>query len=155
MGQYLQMGIVYRASVSRETMNALSLREEKLLDELNKKNDMSLFDCHEHDDVIDFMLKEAIVLEQLHSFMQSQFSLYSRNDREVVEVFKEAVSAVSELSSLRELIELAEKNSFHCLQNSRIDESIKITPWNSLRLNSSMIVLFVKASYTWSNTIPS
>lgn len=70
MGQYLQLGIVHHILIEKDKANEAGLSVNNLRDKLNEEMDMSLFDCHVNDNEISFVIKEAVVLEQLHGFMK-------------------------------------------------------------------------------------
>lgn len=141
MGQYLQLGIIHNLAVSKEKMKALGLTFEKLKNELNKEVDLALYDFFENDDVINFVLKESIVMQQLCSFLRFQYSLYNQD---ADSNFESAIQEISELSNLQEVIELAEEKRFPCFQNNRILHNIQVSHWKSLRVEVSLFVLFVE-----------
>ncbi|MEK4339113.1 hypothetical protein [Brevibacillus sp. FSL L8-0710] len=142
MGQYLQLGIVHRLSVSKEKMNSMGLSVEKVKDELNKEVDMALYDLDENDDLVNFMLKDSIVMEQLGNFLQYQYSLYDQNEDSH---FESAIQAISEMSYLQQIVGLAEEKRFPCFQNNRIVHDIQVSNWKSLRVEISLFVLFVES----------
>lgn len=141
MGQYLQLGIVHRLSVSKEKMNSMGLSVERVKDELNKEVDMALYDLDENDDLVNFVLKDSIVMEQLGNFLQYQYSLYDQNEDSH---FESAVQAISEMSNPKQIFELAEEKRFPCFQNNRIVHNIQVSHWKSLRVEISLLVLFVE-----------
>lgn len=144
MGQYFQLGIIHHMVVNKERMNALNLSVDNLWDKLNEELDMSLFNCHQDDHEVSFIIKEKIVFEELIDFMKLQFSLYDQN-KDDREIFDSALREISKLSSLQEIVELAEEKRFHCFQNSRINDAIQVSPWgSSLLYEVSMFTLFVE-----------
>lgn len=76
---------------------------------LSKEIDVSLFDVKETEEHIRFTIKEAIVLKQLHGFMQHLFSFY---DKSYQEDFVFALTETESKQSLAEIVELAKEKKF-------------------------------------------
>lgn len=143
MGQYLQMGICYRMEIDKKSMDRLDLTYEKLVNELNKQIDMSLFNCGETQDKLTFEIKES-VLEQLQEFMQFQYSLYPQK-KPYIDCFKLSVELIGGLSSFQEIIQVAEEKNLPCFQSNVITNEIKVLPWGYwLKIDISMLVFFVE-----------
>lgn len=143
MGQYLQMGIGYRMEIDKKRLDKLGVTLEKLVIELNKHFDMSLYDFNETHNEIIFEIKEFVVLEQLQEFMKFQYSLYSQ-EKPYVDCFKLATEMIRELSSLQEIVEVAEEGRIPCFQSSKVTDEIKVSAWDWLKVDISLFVLFVE-----------
>lgn len=142
MGQYLQMGICYRLEIDKKRLDKIGVTFEKLSNELNKHFDLSLYDSSETQNEIIFEIKESIVFEQLQEFMQFQYSLYSQ-EKPYIDCFKSVVRNIDELSSFQEIVQVAEEGNFPCFQSNIIIDEIKISAWDWLEIEISMLVLFV------------
>lgn len=142
MGQYLQMGICYRLEVDKKRLDKLEVTLERLINELNKHLDITLYEINEtHKEVI-FEIKESVVLE-LQGFMQSQYSMYSQEEP-YIDCFKSAVETIGSLSSFQEIVQVAGEGNFPCFQSNIITDEIKISTWNWLEIEISMFVFFVE-----------
>lgn len=137
------MGIGYRLEIDKERLDKLGLTIEKLLNELNKQMDLSLFNRGETQEKIVFEIKESIVLEQLQGFLKFQYSLYSQ-EKTYVDYFKLAIETIGGLSSLQDIVELAEETRFPCFQSNMMTDEIKISAWSWLEIDISMFVFFVE-----------
>lgn len=143
MGQYLQMGICYRLEVDKKRLDKLEFTLEGLINELNKHLDITLYEINEtHEEVI-FEIKETVALEQLQEFMQYQYSMYPQEQWDT-DCFESASVMIAELSSLKELVELAEEGRFPCFQSNIITDEVKVSAWDSLRVEFSMLVFFIE-----------
>lgn len=142
MGQYLQLGICHRITVDKERLQKFGLTENDVAAKLSEKMDMSLFTCHEHEEKIQFMLKESVVLEQLHDFLQGQFSMYPAKEDQ--EQFNSTLMKISNMQSMQEIVELAEGKALRYFQSSDIYEHIKAGPWDRMRLTLSLFVFFLE-----------
>lgn len=143
MGQYLQMGICYRMEIDKKRLNKLGATFEKLAIELNKDFDLSLYDINETQDEIIFVIKQSVILEQLQNFMQFQYSMYPQEQWDT-DCFESVSEMIGELSSLKELVELAGEGRFPCFQSNIITDEVKVSAWDSLRMEFSMFVFFVE-----------
>ena len=143
MGQYLQMGICYRMEVDKNRLERLGVTLEKLMNELNKHCNLSLYHLKETPDGVICEIKESVVLEQLQEFMRYQFSMYPQ-EQPYIDCFKSVTEMIGELSSLQEIVELASEQRFPCFQSSIITDEIKVSAWDWLRVEISMFVFFVE-----------
>lgn len=142
MGQYLQMGICYRLEVDKKRLDKLEVTLERLIKELNKHLDITLYEINEtHEEVI-FEIKESVVLE-LQGFMEFQYSMYPQ-EQQYIDCFKSAVETIGGLSSFQEIVQVAEEGNFPCFQSNVIIDEIKISAWNWLEIEISMFVFFVE-----------
>jgi hypothetical protein len=143
MGQYLQLGICHRIDISKRNIDKLGVTLEQIKETLSEKMDISLYECMETDEQVQFILKESIALNELHGFLQQQFALYPQ-DKSDTQYFDEALNSVSKASSLMEIEELAQSKSMHCFQYSRISDEIKVSSWHKVHLDFSLFVMFVE-----------
>lgn len=143
MGQYLQMGICYRMEVDKNRLERLGVTLEKLANELYKHLDLSLYDSSETQNSIIIEIKESVVLEQLHEFIQYQYSMYPQEQSYIV-CFKSAVETIGGLSSFQEIVQVAEEGNFPCFQSNVITDEIRISAWDWLEIEISMFVFFIE-----------
>lgn len=143
MGQYLQMGICYQMEVDKKRLEKLEITLERLIKELNKDFDLSLYDLNENQDEIIFVIKESVVLEQLQKIMQYQYSMYLQEQWDT-DCFESASEMIGRLSSIQEIAELAEEKRFPCFQLNTVSKEVRVSHWNSLRVKFSMWVFFVE-----------
>jgi hypothetical protein len=143
LGQFLQMGICNRIVIEKERMNKLGISIEKVIETLNKEMDMSLFEQRETEEQFIFTISESIVLEELHEFLQFQFSLY-KQEQPYKECFDSVLKVISQRSSLKEIEEVAKNKSFPCFQRSAIDDEIMVNEWYWLRIEYSIWLMFAE-----------
>ncbi|MCC3377712.1 hypothetical protein, partial [Cohnella sp. REN36] len=109
------------------------------INELNKHLDITLYEINEtHEEVI-FEIKETVALEQMQEFMQYQYSMCPQEQWDT-DCFESASEMMGELSSLKELVELAEEGRFPCFQSNIITDEVKVSAWDLLRVEFSMLV---------------
>ncbi|MCM3591232.1 hypothetical protein EN829_033710 [Mesorhizobium sp. M00.F.Ca.ET.186.01.1.1] len=135
MGQYLQAGICYQL-VIRKREFADVITTEQLCEELNKEFDISLFDVEETDEHVRFLIKEAVVLEQLHDFMQQQFSLY---DGGYVDIFESILSKISQKKSLTEIIDFAKEKKSRFFNETDVYQHFTVLSWKSIGVKVSLL----------------
>ncbi|MDP4096391.1 hypothetical protein OIN60_06365 [Paenibacillus sp. P96] len=140
MGQYLQLGICHSVTVDKEQLKQHGLAESDVAMKLGEKMDMALFTCHEAEETVRFTLRESIVLEQLHDFLQGQYSMYPAEGDQ----FNPILIKLSKMQSMQEIVELAERQTLQHFQNNSIYEYIEAGPWNRVRLRLSLFVFFIE-----------
>ncbi len=139
MGQYLQAGICYQIVIGkREFTDVLTV--EQLFEELNKEIDLSLFNLEDTNEHVRFVIKEGIVLEQLHEFMEHQFSLYNAAYKDE---FATVLSEISKKKSLATIIELAKEKQFRFFQESDVLQHFTVFSWKRVGVKVSMLTFFV------------
>lgn len=143
MGQYLQLGICHRMVVGKEQMEQLKLTKEDIMKKLADRMDMSLFTSQENEEVLYFTLKESVILEQLHGFLQEQFAFYPSTEERVHLDF--TLTKLASLQSMQELVKLAEEKSLQNFQSSTIYVYMEAGPWlHQLRLSLSLFLFMVE-----------
>ncbi|MFC0212099.1 hypothetical protein ACFFK0_06460 [Paenibacillus chartarius] len=135
MGQYLQAGICYQI-VIRKREFADIITTEQLCEELNKEIDISIFNPEETNEHVRFVIKEEIVLEQLHDFMEHQFSLYNAAYQDE---FSTVLSEISKKKSLATIIELAKEKQFRFFQESDVLQNFTVLSWKSIGVKVSLL----------------
>ncbi|CAM5779220.1 hypothetical protein [Brevibacillus borstelensis] len=140
MGQYLQAGICYQIVIRKREFTDV-LTNKQLFEELNKEIDISLFDVEETDEHVCFVIKEEIVLGQLHDFMEHQFSLYNQG---YADEFATVLSEISKKKSLTDIIELAKEKKSRFFQESDVYQHFKVYSWKSVGAKVSMLTFFVE-----------
>jgi hypothetical protein len=143
MSQYMQLGICNRIIIGKERLSQLNLTIEKVIEALSHGLDMSLYEQSETENSLVFSLKESIVMEELVSFLRSQYELYIQ-EKPYTDDFELAVTMISELNSIEEIEELAKGKSIRCFQRSVIDDEISINDWHWLRVEYSLWLMFVE-----------
>jgi hypothetical protein len=142
MAQYLQLGICHRITFDKKQLKKLDLTTNDVAEKLSEKMDMALFTCHEDEEEITFVLKEPVLVEQLHDFLKSQFALYSTKENQ--EHFNSILRDISNLQSMLEIVELAKEGSTPNFINNSINEHIEMAPWKRIRVELSLIVILVE-----------
>ncbi|MCM3593468.1 hypothetical protein M4D58_22870 [Brevibacillus borstelensis] len=140
MGQYLQAGICHQI-VIRKREFADVITTDQLCEELNKEIDISLFDFEETDEHVRFVIKEEIVLEQLHDFMEHQFSLYNQG---YADEFATVLSEISKKKSLTDIIELAKEKKSRFFQESDVLQHFTVFSWKRVGVKVSLLTFFVE-----------
>lgn len=143
MGQYLQMGICNRIAIDKDRINKLNITIEEVIESLKNDMDMSLFALRETEEQFVFTISESIAMGQLHQFLQFQYSLYNQ-EQLYKKCFSSVLEVIAECSSLQEIEGLAESKSFPCFQTSIIDEEIKVSDWNWLRIEYNIWLIFAE-----------
>lgn len=140
MGQYLQAGICYQIVIRKREFTDV-ITNEQLCEELNKEIDISLFDLEETDEHVRFLIKEEIVLEQLHEFMQQQFLLYNEG---YTNEFESILSEISKKKSLTDIIELAKEKQSRFFQESDVLQHFTVFSWKRVGVKVSLLTFFVE-----------
>ncbi|MFB5763987.1 hypothetical protein [Paenibacillus medicaginis] len=140
MGQYLQLGICHRITVEREQLKQSGLTENDVVMRLGEKMDMTLFTGHGTEEAVRFTIRESVVLEQLHDFLQDQYSMYPV--KKDPDSFNPILMKLSTLHSMREIVELAEGKTLQYFQNNDVYEYMEAGHWNRIRLRLSLFVFF-------------
>ncbi|MCM3390248.1 hypothetical protein M3649_19300 [Ureibacillus chungkukjangi] len=141
MGQYLQMGICNQIVIDKD--NKLNIALEQVIESLQQDMDMSLFELIETEEQFVFNIKESIVMEHLHPFLQFQYSLYDQEEP-YKKCFSSVLHAITECCSLQAIEEIANRNGSPCFQTSIIDDEIKISDWEWLRVEYTIWVMFAE-----------
>lgn len=103
--------------------------------------DLSLFIYQEDEEEVQFTIRESTVVEQLHDFLQEQFSLYPANDRELIST---TLARIANMKSFQEMIELAEEKSSPYFQDSSVYDYIEVGPWKRIRAELSLFVFLLE-----------
>ncbi|NOU53725.1 hypothetical protein HN020_02765 [Brevibacillus borstelensis] len=135
MGQYLQAGICYQI-VIRKREFADVITTEQLCEELKKEIDISLFNVEETGEHVRFLIKEEIVLEQLHDFMRHQLSLY---DGGYVDIFESILSKISQKKSLTEIIDFAKEKKSRFFNETDVYQHFTVLSWKSIGVKVSLL----------------
>ncbi|XID95844.1 hypothetical protein ACF3MZ_15525 [Paenibacillaceae bacterium WGS1546] len=138
MGQYLQLGICHQMWIQKREIAEVSI--EQVNREVGKFVDLNLFNFEETEEYICFTIKKKLIEEQLKKFLEEQFALY---DEGYEEEFSSVLSEIAE-KSFDKMIELAKEKEFRFFQYSNVYDDIEISPWRTVRVQTSLLVIFVE-----------
>jgi hypothetical protein len=132
------MGICHQININK----IANVTIEQVKQKLSEQMDLSLYNCEETDDDFNFVIKETVVLEQLHDFIQQQFSIYPGSNNE--EDYKSVLKAIAGLNKLAEMIELAEERKFENFQQISMNDYVYADRWKQMQAEFSLFVFFVE-----------
>lgn len=142
MGQYIQLGICCKATISKRQMEE-SVTYEQLIEEMNKEINLDLYDITEDEEEYVFILKnENLKKGDLIKFLQEQYELcYAEKDD-----VKEIIDILEKTDNSNDIISIAKEKKYQNFQyNDYVYENIYCTKWrHRISVQYELIVYFIQ-----------
>lgn len=124
MGQYIQLGICFKATIPKREMEG-RVTHEQFLEEMNKEINLELYNMTEDEEKYIYTLKsENLIKENLIEFLKEQYELcYAEND-EVTKI----IDRLEYTDNSNDIINIAKEKRYENFQyNNYVYENIYCT----------------------------